>query len=223
MVIKALFLDFYGTIVHEDDDIISAICDEIKGSAKRDCTIEGIGHYWGNAFAARFRSSCGESFRTQRELALQSLEQTIDFFESSCIAEECIRKQFDYWKKPGIYADSKPFLDRLPIPAYILSNIDTHDVLDAIKAHRLRADGVLTSEDVRSYKPRPELFRQALEQYGLGSHEVVHVGDSLTSDIMGAQRVGIRAIWINRRRRKPPESIKPDRVIADLFELHNIL
>lgn len=30
MSIKAIFLDFYGTLVHEDDDIIPLICKEIQ-------------------------------------------------------------------------------------------------------------------------------------------------------------------------------------------------
>lgn len=36
--IKGVLLDFYGTLVHEDDEIIPAICDPIRRDAAVDTT-----------------------------------------------------------------------------------------------------------------------------------------------------------------------------------------
>lgn len=46
MITKAIFLDFYGTVVHEDDEIIPLICQKIKETSSKDCTIQEIGQYW---------------------------------------------------------------------------------------------------------------------------------------------------------------------------------
>ncbi len=91
--------------------------------------------------------------------------------------------------KPGIYEDTLPFLREFEyLPMYILSNIDTSDIKAAMTFHDLKFTGVMTSEDVRAYKPRPELFETALEKYGLAPEEAIHIGDSLRSDIEGAGR-----------------------------------
>lgn len=37
---------------------------------------------------------------------------------------------------------------------------------------------------------------------GLAADEVVHIGDSLSSDVKGASSVGIKAIWVNRSNRE---------------------
>ncbi|AJD90341.1 hypothetical protein JMA_10240 [Jeotgalibacillus malaysiensis] len=38
MTIRAFFLDFYGTIVHEDGEIISNICNQIIAASEMDVT-----------------------------------------------------------------------------------------------------------------------------------------------------------------------------------------
>ncbi|RCW50361.1 HAD family hydrolase [Paenibacillus prosopidis] len=199
MEFNAIFLDFYGTLVHEDDDIIPIICEKVKSTAAQECALKDIGAFWWNEFSIMFKNSCGESFRTQRTLGIESLANTIRKFESNCDAEEIIQLQLEHWTKPKLYSDTKPFLQAFEgIPVYILSNIDSSYIQAAIKYHDIHVNDILTSEDVRSYKPRPELFLEALKRYRLNTDEVIHIGDSLISDVGGAQNVGIQAIWLNR-------------------------
>jgi len=67
-------------------------------------------------------------------------------------------------------------------------------------------------------KPEPHLFRVALERLGLPPQVVVMVGDSIHSDIRGAQGVGLRTIWI-----APPGAdagdVHPDLTIRAYAEL----
>jgi 2-haloacid dehalogenase/putative hydrolase of the HAD superfamily len=75
-----------------------------------------------------------------------------------------------------------------------VSNIDRAD-LDAALAHHELAGyftHLVTSQDARAYKPRPEMFTTALGLLRLGPHEVIHVGDSLTSDVAGAAALACR-------------------------------
>lgn len=46
MVFKALFLDFYGTVVHEDGKIISIILSKIQKSLHSEISQSDIGHLW---------------------------------------------------------------------------------------------------------------------------------------------------------------------------------
>ncbi|MBO7396388.1 MAG: HAD family hydrolase [Ruminococcus sp.] len=45
--------------------------------------------------------------------------------------------------------------------------------------------------------------------------EVIHIGDSLSSDIEGARNAGIGAVWINRGGRNVPQGV---RAVSDLLE-----
>lgn len=46
------------------------------------------------------------------------------------------------------------------------------------------------------FKPNPAMYRQALKQFGLKPEQAVMIGDQLFTDILGANRAGIEAIWV---------------------------
>ena len=205
-MIKALFFDFYGTIVHEDgvviDEITTIISDTGDGAEK-----STIGSYWWQIFQESCRNSFGDNFKTQRELEVNSLEMTLKKFESNANADELSKKMFEHWRKPPIFEDAANFFALCDIPYYIVSNIDTDDVTAAIHHHGLTPVKVFTSEDAKSYKPRSELFEMALKETGLCPQEIVHIGDSLSSDIKGASDLGIHTIWINRNDKEIPDGV----------------
>jgi len=96
-------------------------------------------------------------------------------------------------------------------------DISLHDVL-AATGLRERLDGVATSAQVGASKPDARLFAAALELAGAAPEEAVHVGDSLTEDVEGALRAGLRAVWLRRADDggEPPAGVA---VIRSLDEL----
>ena len=143
---------------------------------------------------------------------------TIEHFKSTANAEELSNEMFEYWQKAPIFPESKQFLGESPVPVYIVSNIDTCDINAAIAYHRLTPAGVFTSEDAKSYKPRKELFEYALKLTGLQPEDVVHIGDSLSSDVKGASSLGIDTIWVNRGNRPVPEGVCAVGGLLEVFE-----
>lgn len=218
-MIKAIFIDFYGTVVYEDGEVIEIVTKEIYDTGIGSNTSE-IDVYWWKEFQNAFIHSYGENFQTQRVLEYQSLEKTIKHFQSTADAKELSDRMFDYWMKPPIFEESKTFFKNCPVPIYIVSNIDRSDILKAIEFHGLKQTGVFTSEDAKSYKPRKELFELALKETGLSPNEVIHIGDSLSSDVKGANAVGIEAIWINRSGRDVPEGVV---AVNNLIEVLDII
>ena len=55
---------------------------------------------------------------------------------------------------------------------------------------------IVLSEEVGCQKPNPRIFEEALRMNGLDASEVVMIGDSFSSDIAGANTVGIDTIWL---------------------------
>ena len=181
-MIKAFFLDFYGTVVYEDGEIVKKISQLIYETGKADSPSE-IDSFWWNDFQDLFSNSHGNNFQTQRELEKKSIKHTLEKFASNENVEKLSNYMFQHWVKPTIFEESKEFFEISPLPIYIVSNIDTKDVLKAIDFHQLSPSGIFTSEDAKAYKPRKEILELALKSTGLRADELIHIGDALSSDV----------------------------------------
>ncbi len=101
----------------------------------------------------------------------------------------------------------------------------------SVQAGRLRSTGlgayfeqVFVSEEIGANKPNPEFFRRAVAKIpGFDPEKALMVGDSLTSDILGGIRAGIRTCWINPKHRPAREDIQPDFEIENLIQLPTLL
>jgi len=59
-------------------------------------------------------------------------------------------------------------------------------------------DALVTSEEFGATKPDPRIILHALERVGAAREDAVMFGDSLTTDIEGGRRAGVRVVWFNR-------------------------
>ncbi len=222
-MMQAVFLDFYGTVVHEDGEIVQRISQEIADTGWAASASE-VGAYWWAAFQTAFLSACGDNYVSQRELEIRSLADTIRHFGSSANVDKLSRAMFAHWQKPPLFPDAREFFALCPLPIYIVSNIDRADIQEAIRFHALGPSGVFTSEDARAYKPDRALFEYALAAVGLAPGDVLHIGDSLTSDVQGAADCGIPALWLNRGGRAVPGGVDAaDDLLAVLGMLKSLL
>lgn len=201
---RGVLLDFYGTLVFEDDAIIAEICAAVQEAVPEGLarpTARQIGTRWWDHFRNGYATARGTSFITQRELGRRSLLAAIAEVGSHADADALLAKQFAFWQAPPMFPETPRVLATLQdlgLSVCIVSNIDRQDIEAAMAVHGLEADHVLTSEDVRSYKPNPELFLTALDRLRLTTADVLHIGDSRTSDVAGATALGIPVAWVNR-------------------------
>jgi 2-haloacid dehalogenase/putative hydrolase of the HAD superfamily len=218
-----MMLDFYGTVVHEDGPVIAGICERVAASVGHAVAADRVGRLWATAFASECGACFGARFKTQRAAARDSLARVLEEVRSSEDPELLCSSQFDFWQRPPLYDDAKEFLARVELPICIVSNIDRADLEQAMEHHAIAADHVITSEDVRSYKPRPELFARALELLGVAPGAALHVGDSLSSDVAGANQLGIPVAWVNRSGRRPHNTAVLWAIVTDLVTLTELL
>ncbi len=134
-----------------------------------------------------------------------------------CVAEMGSRDPFD---------DALPTMEQLRgrWRLGLLSNADDAYLEPLLARHPLPVDAVLSSEMARAYKPHPRIFERMLTMLQVEPAQAVFVGDSVLDDIWGAQRLGLRTVWINRNGVTwdtdfPP----PDYQIYGLTELLDVL
>ncbi len=85
-------------------------------------------------------------------------------------------------------------------------------------------DGVFLSEELGYEKPATEFFDQVFAAIGEPDRErVLIVGDSLTSDITGGNRAGIRTCWYNPKGEPNLTAAHADYEIRDLHGILDII
>jgi 2-haloacid dehalogenase len=81
---------------------------------------------------------------------------------------------------------------------FALSNSD-RDLIDAsLRAIGVPFEGSIVASEIGSYKPAPGHWRAFYEATGADRERHVHVAQSHFHDIVPANQLGIRSIWINR-------------------------
>jgi 2-haloalkanoic acid dehalogenase type II len=129
------------------------------------------------------------------------------------------------------FADSAAALEALSSMGFrlgALSNIDDASFETAATAAGIRFDIVVTAERVGAYKPDHAHFRTALADLSamdIPPDRVLHVAQSLRADIVPANALGLRSVWVDRpghifgRAGKGAEDARPDHVVHSLAEV----
>lgn len=222
MAIKAFFLDFYGTCVHEDDEAVNYISAEIHKTCPDNVDISDINQFWWNEFSTHFSNAHGDNFDTKRNLMLLSIKNTIEHFKSTANPQSLSKHMFKLWQRPEIFPETKQFFERTQVPICIISNADRKDIECALNYHNLSPYMIITSEDVRSYKPSGQIFKSALKQMNLTSEEVIHIGDTISSDVVGAFKIGIDVVWLNRKDKPISDHLDETMVCKNLLEIFDL-
>ncbi|RLP95320.1 HAD family hydrolase [Micromonospora sp. BL4] len=219
-MVKGLLLDFYGTVVEDDDALMAEIADQVAARASVPVSGREVVAAWGAEFEA---VASGPRFRSLRDSAMTSLASVMADVGCTGDPAALCAAQFRYWRSPPLRPGTREFLSRVTVPICLVSDVDTDDLCAATAHHGLAFAAVVTSEGTGAYKPDRAMFGRALAALGLEAHEVLHVGDSLTADVAGASAAGIRAVWVNHRRQTAPSDAPIAYEIADLSELTEVL
>lgn len=143
---------------------------------------------------------------------------------SSPGAEAAARELYDDWAEHhhfSLYDDVLETLEGLRVSGIRVGLIsNSHRCLASFQSH-FELDGLIavavSSSEHGYMKPHPNIFRAALSLMQVEPAEAVMVGDSLSHDIEGARRTGMRGILLARG--GVPAGVRHVEVIRTLREL----
>ena len=199
---EGLFVDLYGTLAGGDHAAINALCAHLVTAIGLALRPPELAVAWGERFFKAIDASETAEFRPLWQIEHDTLVATLadlDVTYDAC--GEQIDQLAAFARSAPLHAEVNGFLASCPLPVYLVSNADETEVNAWLARHRLPITGYLTSERARSYKPHRAIFDRALAETGWDRGRVAHIGDSLHSDIAGAQAAGLHAIWLNRQDR----------------------
>jgi 2-haloacid dehalogenase len=105
----------------------------------------------------------------------------------------------------------------------IVTNSDDDLIVHNVKKIGVPIDHVITAERAQAYKPSPQIFEHAYRTMGVSKDETVHVAMGMVVDMQACHALGIRAIWINRRREKGNPDWLPYEELPDLKRVPDLL
>lgn len=126
-----------------------------------------------------------------------------------------------------VYPDVEPTLENLK-PNFKLAMLTNgapgiqREKLDGSKLEPFFKE-IIISGETGIAKPKPEAFQITLNRLDATPEQTIMIGNSLESDIAGAQQAGIKAIWLNRDKKENGNPVKPDYEIKNLSKLQAVL
>ncbi|MDO4538702.1 MAG: HAD family hydrolase [Coriobacteriales bacterium] len=214
-MIKAVFLDYTGTMVRDDDPYTKALVGTFLTQSDLTNPADALGVVWG-----LIRSWEWEHYQD----TFAGKDQMADDILAYCVEHYGLRadldKMHETWRKAWIYAplydDVKPFVERCSRPVYVVTNDDLRYIELSLADKSLEVAGVISSEQVRANKPHTEILTEALRVAGVEAAEAVLIGDSETSDVACAQKVGIVPILLDRKGKAQRSDIQVARTLEEL-------
>jgi putative hydrolase of the HAD superfamily len=144
--------------------------------------------------------------------------------------EACAAEIYQEWAACQhflLYEDVPAALEALAEQDILVGLIsNSHRCLESFQEH-FELDGLIdvaVSSSQHGYmKPHRSIFEAALKLAGVPAGEAVMVGDSLTQDIEGARRVGMRGVLVRRSDTTESALVAEVPVIRTLMDLSQLL
>lgn len=221
MAIKAITIDFYGTLVRDNNGLVREICRRVSQSAvKMIVSPAEVGMAWWRSVEEMMKSG---DFYDSKTLEKTAIENVVKEFNSAEDPDALFEEFLESLKKPIIYEDTQVFLDRIPVDFAIIENMDKDILEDAICYNQIDTENIIASDEVKAYKPSPEIFKAAAVKLGLKPEEILHAGSSMKYDIAPAKKLGMKTCWLNRQKKPKNSNVKPDLECSSLFDLRMMI
>lgn len=209
--IDIITFDCYGTLIDWESGIVNAF----RAEAAKDGVVLSRGDIV-QAYMIEEPAVEAEEYRRYRDVLALTAVRVAKWLGWS-IDEE--RGKFLPASLPGWkpFPDTNAALGSLAkrFQLGILSNIDD-DLLAATRRHfAVRFDLIVTAEQVKSFKPGPAHFREAVSR--ADGKRILHVAQSYFHDIVPANAMGIPVVWVNRKKEKVGEGKS-----KATLEVHNL-
>jgi len=141
--------------------------------------------------------------------------------EDPALAEAAFEAFFAERQNVTLFDDALPALEHLAarFPLVALSNGNA-DVQRIGLGRFFRAS--INAREFGVGKPDPRIFLAAAGAVDVQPEQVLHIGDDVTLDALGALNAGMQAAWLNRSDQIWPHEQEPHVILASLDELREL-
>ncbi|ETW01108.1 hypothetical protein H310_06723 [Aphanomyces invadans] len=165
--------------------------------------------WWGRVIFDTFPADMQTHMKAHPEPATQLIDALYTYYACG-----------DAWE---VYPDVRPALDALHaenVSIGVISNFDNrlHSILRDLDLDS-RVDFVLTSWDHRVMKPDPSIFHEAARRLHCRPADLLHVGDDVRNDYVGAVAAGCSASLLDRGSQACNTSTRVEHTVTSLLDI----
>jgi len=214
--LKVIFLDYTGTMVQEDEPYTRELLSYFASHSDMKSPKEILKVIW-HLIKEIEAESHGDGFLKNDEKIERILQICTEKYGLNGDWDHIHEVWRKVWVHAPLYDDVRPFFERIKLPVYVLSNDDLCYLEESMKLKDLHPAGIISAETARACKPCRDIFDKALEIAGVKAEEAVFIGDSFTSDIEPALKIGITPIYISRKEDAKLDGVRTIRTLDELF------
>jgi 2-haloalkanoic acid dehalogenase type II len=226
--ITTVIFDMFNTMAKDGPELWNLTFNDIVREQRLNTTPAALRHAW-NTGADNFRdrrTAPGAPFISYLDGWADAFDGAFHDLGLSGDGRAASQKSIDDLGTRELWEDTPEALAILQADwrLAIISNADDAYLNPVVSRIPETFAVVVSSETSQCYKPDARLFRAACEEMQVLPTECVYVGDRQFEDVMGAHRVGMKAVWINRSGSPmDPDLPTPEAEIRDLLALPAVL
>ena len=199
---RALVFDCYGTLIDWEGGIWAAAQPLLRANGRTDISRSALLQAFSRAESAAQAETPDCPYPAILERAHREIAAALGL-ETSGSLDRVFGGSVPDWPA---FEDSAAALRLLATRyhLFVLSNVDRAGFAGSAARLGVTFDGVMTAEDVGSYKPDPRGFHAVLEwlerDFGFSPGDILHTAQSQFHDLVPAARLGLATAWIDRQR-----------------------
>ena len=213
--------DCYGTLIDWEAGLLPGLRRLLRAHGQSLSDAEILKLY--GEFEARAESGAYQSYRKVLESVVRQFGERCGF-DPSAGELRSLHESIPAWPT---FSDTVAALQQLQqrYRLAIISNIDDDLFAETRKHLGIEFSAVITAQQAHSYKPSLNNFQLALRTLNIDTSGLLHVGQSIYHDVIPAQSLGIRTVWVKRRSARPgvgavvQADAKPDLEVPDMATL----
>ena len=197
---KMLTFDTYGTLIDWESGIYNALeplLDKLPLRLNRDEVLELFAEYELQQQASNPTQLYSSVLADVSRSIAKKWQVRISDEESMAFG-----RSVKHWPEFEDSAESLKYLRQHYLMATV-TNCDRISYMGSNARLEIEWDAVYTAQDIGCYKPSLRnfeyMFERARRDLGVLPHEILHVAQSLTHDMVPATSMGMTKVWINRR------------------------
>lgn len=214
-----LAFDVYGTLI-DTHGVVSEL-EKVIGTKA-----EEFSHTWREKqLEYSFRRGLMQNYANFAICTSQALEYTCRYYKVLLTGEQK-QELLDYYRELPAFKDVKEGLTRLKAAGfrlYAFSNGSADAVERLLVAAGIRDYflGVVSVDDLKSFKPNPAVYSHFLRESGAKGSSAWLISSN-PFDVIGAISTGMHAVWVQRTKEAifDPWGIEPTIIVESLEDLH---
>ena len=215
MPIDAFVFDAYGTLF--DVHSVMQRCESWwpgKGAALSQAwRAKQLEYTWQRSLMQRY-APFSQVTRDALEFACSALDLSVD--------EQKLQTLMEQYRNLEPYPEVSGALAKLQGRKLAILTNGSPDMIDPLVRNRgmeTSFDAVLSVDELKIYKPAPQVYQLAVERLGVPAAQIGFVSSNCW-DAIGAKSFGFKVWWINRTGAPMDRTgFQPDRIVKDLHEI----